>query len=221
MFLSQKTVDERLVAYRTAIEAALSNADIAAKLPQFGFDKVEITRGKGLYETAYQLHQTQQREYGEQFGATDAFNQAREAAFKHYMEMVTLARFALGKDRQWLNQLDLAGDRERVYEKSLVQMEQFYDTALLPANTELRTRLARRGLTEAALQTGKALVDDMIQKRLAQNKETGEAQRATRDRDNAMDALDEWAGEFIEVAKFALRSEPELIEAMGLVDPSV
>ncbi len=220
MNILQMSIDERLVIYRTAIMAALANEAIIAILTKFGFSREVIEALKALYERTYALHQDQKREYGEKFGASDDYTEARRVAIEKYMSLIELARFALRKDREWLKQLDLQGDRETAYAKCLVQMEQFYDTALLENNTELRDKLARRGVTLEDLQAGKALVDDMITKRSAQFKEAGEAQRATRDRNVDLEQLDDEAMEFIQVSRIALKSEPELLESMGLVDPS-
>ena len=48
----------------------------------------------------------------------------------------------------------------------------------------------------------------MQQKHQAQKKETSEAQRATHDRDAAMDALDDWMSDFIGVSRIALSQDP-------------
>ncbi len=97
---------------------------------------------KALYERTYALHQEQKREYGEKFGASDDYTIVRRVAIEKYMSLVELSRFALRKDREWLKQLDLQGDRKSKYAECLVHMEQFYDTALLENNTELRDKLA-------------------------------------------------------------------------------
>ncbi|MGL1889802.1 MAG: hypothetical protein OCD76_25030, partial [Reichenbachiella sp.] len=48
-------------------------------------------------------------------------------------------------------------------------------------------------------------------------KETGETQEATLVRDETVDALQEWYGDFRSVAKIALEEKPQMLEALGVV----
>ncbi len=146
--IMRKPVDERLIIYRGLIAGSLANENVPAKMTRFGYDQIEIERGNGLNEDAYDKQQIFKREYGEKYGATDDFHAARDAAVAFYMDLIFLARRALRKDREWLNQLDLVGDRDRDYELSVSQMEHFYETALLMDNTEIRAKLAKRGVAD-------------------------------------------------------------------------
>ncbi|NEP46299.1 MAG: hypothetical protein F6K35_46720, partial [Okeania sp. SIO2H7] len=51
----------------------------------------------------------------------------------------------------------------------------------------------------------------------AQEKEKGEAQQATKTRDEALDALDDWLGDFLAIAEVALADKPQLLEALGVL----
>ena len=46
-------------------------------------------------------------------------------------------------------------------------------------------------------------------------KEKGESQQATKDKDDALVALEKWVREFYSVAKIALEDKPQLMEALG------
>ena len=46
-------------------------------------------------------------------------------------------------------------------------------------------------------------------------KEKGESQQATKDKNNAFDALDKWVVRFFKVAKIALEDKPQLLESLG------
>ena len=59
----------------------------------------------------------------------------------------------------------------------------------MPENTELRARIAKRGVSDSELTEGKSLVTGMQKKKLEQKQEAGEAQRSTRDRDAAVFVL--------------------------------
>ncbi|KAB8145930.1 hypothetical protein F8S13_02300 [Chloroflexia bacterium SDU3-3] len=46
--------------------------------------------------------------------------------------------------------------------------------------------------------------------------ERSDAERATEDRDAALDALEDWLEDFVSVAKVALRDDRQLLEALGI-----
>ena len=47
-----------------------------------------------------------------------------------------------------------------------------------------------------------------------------EAQAATEKRDKALDALQEWLSDYLEIAKVGLEPEPQLLEALGVLQRS-
>ncbi len=49
-----------------------------------------------------------------------------------------------------------------------------------------------------------------------QEKEKSEAQKATKARDAALDALEEWYTEFRELAQIALEDDSQQLEALGM-----
>ncbi len=50
----------------------------------------------------------------------------------------------------------------------------------------------------------------------AQEKRISEAQRATRERNTALDALEDWYIEFRELSRIVLMDDPQYLEALGL-----
>ncbi len=218
MSLFARNIDEFLTDSDNKLSVAENDREIQPLLAAAGYDLTVIQAGRVLYTTAYDLQQTRIREYGEQYGATDEFKQAKKTTFDKYMQLVGLARIVFKRDRNILNQLDLFGDRERSYDKMVMQMKRFYDNALASADTV--TRLGRFNITADVLTTGSGLIDDMQLKHRAQLKETSDAQRATHDRDEAVEDLDDWMSDFIGVAKITLAHEPQYLERLGIVDPS-
>ena len=80
--------------------------------------------------------------------------------------------------------------------------------------------LAEYGITKKKLSAAEQLVDQVQVKHSIQLKEKGEAQSATQLRDEALDALQEWMGKFIAVARIALEDQPQYLEMLGIVEPS-
>ena len=80
--------------------------------------------------------------------------------------------------------------------------------------------LAEFGITKQKLKETAQLVEDVQVKYNIQLKEKGEAQTATQLRNEALDALQEWMGDFISVARIALEDQPQYLEMLGVVKPS-
>ncbi len=211
-------VDDRITKYDLMLRVAENDMDIKPILTNYGYDSPVVLAGRALYATAYAAQQNQKKEYGEKYGAVDTFGQARIDTYNKYMELVGLARIVFKRDRNILNQLDLVGERENSYDKLVMQMKRFYDNAL--ASDDIINSLGRFNITADTLNAGKVLIEDMLVKYQAQLKESSEAQRATHDRDEAMEGLDDWMSDFLAVAKIALAHEPQYLERLGIVDPS-
>ena len=55
---------------------------------------------------------------------------------------------------------------------------------------------------------------------MRQEKEKGEAQQATDDRDEAIDALDAYMSDFREIARVAFAGQPQQLEKFTITAPS-
>ena len=60
------------------------------------------------------------------------------------------------------------------------------------------------------------LVQAVVEANLAQEKEKGNAQDATKARDTKFDALDTWMADFRAIARVALDEHPQWLEKLGL-----
>ena len=108
----------------------------------------------------------------------------------------------------------LDGDRERLLAGWLAQARQFYNNAL--SDADVQSALLNYGIDTAALTAAQALVDVAEQANAAQESEKGDAQQATLERNQAMQALDAWMGDFIAIARIALEDKPQLLEKLGV-----
>ena len=215
--MNRNTIEGKLLFAQNAITNALSYEDIKNLLAEFGYTEERLQEGRQLYETASELQVKQQKEYGDQFEATDALNAAKDTANKQYMDHVKLARIALRNNRGALESLQLSGDRKQSLSGWLKQAKVFYANAL--AGAEAQDALGKFGITAEKLTTSQQQVTDVELALNRQLKEKGEAQVATQQRDEAFDALQEWMGDFIAVARIALAGEPQYLEMLGVVQP--
>ena len=171
-----------------------------------------------LYEKALAAQQQQKAEYGEQVGATATLNEAWSTAKKSYMRLVKIARIAFKRNVGVAIKLDLNGDRKQSLSGWLLQAKQFYTNAL--GDPEVINALGQYGITSAKLEAAQAQMQAVEAADLTQEKEKGEAQSATKMRDGAIDALDDWLDDFVAIARVALEEDPQLLETMGILERS-
>lgn len=181
----------------------------------FGYDEARLAEGRAAYDAADDANETQKKEYGEQFAATDELEKARAAADTQWSIHYQIARVAFKKDRGALTALGADKRRARKLADWLAQAKQFYKNAL--TTPEFLAAFERFKQDQATLENAQSLVEAVATARDKQKKETGEAQDATEKRDAALEELDEWMSDFLTIAKLALQDQPQLLEALGVV----
>ena len=198
----------------TLLTNAQEHAEISAALDAFGYDAAALAEGQALLDAARGLHDAQIKEYGEQHAATQAFVEAAKAADKVYAAHRRLAKIAFKSDAQRKTDLHLNERKPEAFNPWYEQARHFY-LALL-ADTAAQTQLARYKVTPEAIQAAQTQVEQVFALKNAQEREKGEAQEATQQRDAAIAALDDWLGDFRVVARIALEDTPQLLEALKL-----
>lgn len=208
------TFADKLLSAQVTIDNAIADVEIKALLADYGYDDVRLAAGKTLLDTTNQLQQVQQKEYGDQFEATNALNSVWDGAKNDYMRFIKISRIALRDELAISQKLDLNGRRKESLSGWIAQAKQFYLNAL-PDSTVI-TKLASYGITQAKLEAGKTLLEETEVKNASQEKEKGEAQQATKDRDKVADNLFGWLADFIVIARIALEEKPQLLEKLGV-----
>ncbi|MGD8777758.1 MAG: hypothetical protein PVH88_02225 [Ignavibacteria bacterium] len=213
-----ESIDAILTKSGAALTNAAENADIALALALFGYGSEKINEGKTLLEKASELNAKQKKEYSEQYEATEEFNSKRETANKEYMKLVKLSRICFRNKPGIYIELGLSGERKVTISGWITQVDLFYRNLL--ASPEAKEALAVYGITEEKIQSTYDLLKETQTLLSARNNEMGEAQDATKERDKVIDELNEWMSDFYAVAHIALEEHPQLIESLGIVEPS-
>ena len=87
-------IDEFLLASRILIENSLSHPDILSKVAEYGYDEERFKEAQALHLEVTELHNLQKKEYGEQYEATGALDEAFKKADGAYMKSLKVARVA-------------------------------------------------------------------------------------------------------------------------------
>jgi hypothetical protein len=210
----RQSIDSFLQQVRLGVENAQKVPAINSALALYGFDAARIKAGADLLAEAETLQAAQVKEYGEQYQATAALNQAQAAADKLYGLHRRLAKLALRDDPELQKSLLLQEPKKRSLDTWLGQAGVFYKNVL--GDPDVLAALAKYNITEAQLLEGQTAVVATATLNAAQEKEKSESQRATKARDAALDALEDWYTEFRELAQIALEDDSQRLEALGM-----
>ena len=210
----KKTIDSFLLNAKVAIENGITNTEIAGIMAEFGYTSEKMADGNALLVKANELNIKQKKEYGEQYAATDAVSSKYDEINGSYMKHVKLARLVFKNERDKYKSLELSGERKRSLSGWISQTKQFY-TGMLSEEGNI-TGILKYGITKEKLEAGLTGVKELEQLKAAKEKETGEAQQATLERDTCLDELNEWIGEFRTVARIALEDKPQYLEIIGI-----
>lgn len=203
-------IEQRLAAIETGLNAPTTIPEIGTLLAPFGYDSARIAEGQQMLAEAQSLVQQQRVEYGEQYEATEAVQQTWDAAKAVYAPTVAIGRVALKKEAAVDTALGLKGRRKRTLSGWIDQANTFYTNLL--ANAAWVTEMAKFNRPQPTLEAEQALVQALVAANLDQEKEKGEAQAKTRERDAKLEELYDWYSDYREIAEVALAGHPEWIE---------
>lgn len=216
--MNDQSISSKILKADIKISNTLEYPPVSEKMAVYGYNREKMMQGEALLRDVQVKHQDQIREYGEKEKAVSDLDISRTTAEAVYMVHIKLARIAFKNDFDHQKALILNGKRKSSSTGWLSQSKVFYDQAL--ASPKIMARLAEFGIDEAKLKEGQSLVkavDDNYKRKL---KEMGEAQQATKLRDEALDLLEDWISDFTAVAHIALADTPQYLEILGIIEPS-
>jgi len=207
--LSDKLESSRLLIFNS------EDADVAALLNKMGVNAAYIDEGKALYEETLTLVSQQKKEYQEQSLAYDKFYVEKDLAEENYENMLKLVKVLSRSDEDLQNRLGL--EKAKVY-----AIEQWINTAIdfynrLLNESAFLARLKRFKITPDQIKAEKTAVENLKELRNKAVLEKGQAQEATRLRNEKLDALDDYCTELKVIAEIALGKRPQLLEKLGIV----
>ena len=203
---------DKLKRVQTAVDYTLRTPEVQKALNKLGFPKADVLQGRALLNRVRLLDAAQQKEYGDQYQATDELKQARQQARKLYLKHLQGARYALKHHRGHWKTLELNGKRKADLFGWLSQAYTFYGNVHL-----VKHILEQYNLPEAELQQAQSMIDAVTEAYQAWKKESNEALVATQQRNQAIEQLEAWMRRFSQTARLAFAHEPQTLKALGLV----
>jgi hypothetical protein len=218
MYVTTMTMEDRLLAAKVAVNNALADDEIKERLSLLGYNEERLNTGNDLLTKTEAQYHKQKNEYSEQFQASENLHQSWAKTKITFRMYTTLARFLFRKDPTKMNTLGLAQGQAFKISDWILQSRQFYNNAI--NDTEIQAKMAEYSVTPDRLQAALVEVNQLEKIKIAQEKEKGEAQRATQERDELFSQLDEYMYGLILIARVVLYDKEQLLEKMGITAPS-
>jgi hypothetical protein len=205
---------ELLTAAERLYSGARDTPGVLDALADYDYDREDFAAGLALVAALRDAIGDQAVETAEARTATAAARAATDAVRRAYTRHRTLARRKHPRGTPGHSALALDGDTPDDDDQLLADADRFYAT--LEGAPDLAAPI--RNLPASAIDAAQAAIDTAGAADATQTRETGEAQRATVARQTAERVLRAEAAELAEAAKLALEDQPQLREALGLLE---
>lgn len=211
-----QTVGEQLLSTNVTLENATSDSDILNFLERFNYTEAKIAEGKELHKRASELVVLQDKEFGEQVGATDDKNRVLKDSKKKVSDARSIAKVAFKDDVGALRELKLTERVETKLGEYIKQSGIFYLNIL--RKEEYLVAMANFGYTKEKIENEASLLTKILDLNQIKESETGDVVRATKKRDEALDELNDWMADFKKVANIALEGQDGLLKKLGIYE---
>lgn len=202
-------------------EQALNNYDaiftniyeqpiIQQEMAEYGYDDVKIKEGKTLADNARKTYMDNKRETAESIAARKILNNVATDLYEVFANHRKKTKVTLRKDPAAIKQLGINGREPVSFASRIEQLENFY--VQLENFPEIAKKLEMFKITPEDLASVKPMIANYRAARAKYLLEKGESQDATKIKDAAFKATDEWLSDFFAVARIALEDHPQLLE---------
>ena len=199
------------------MKVAFTNAkepEILAELATVGITESTLDGYLSDVESLEQLSQKQVQEYGEQYAETDKYNLKKEEIDALYTRHRNLAKIAFKDDRQAYTTLGIDTPKKVAFAAWYQQISNFY--AQILANPDFKAQAASVNINDAAISAQQTALQEITALKESQKKELGEAQKATENRDIALDHLYPKYMQLVEFARI-LFPDDQTLEKLGII----
>ncbi|MRI64354.1 hypothetical protein EDM00_10200 [Ornithobacterium rhinotracheale] len=187
--------------------------DLKTELADYGYDDTKIAEGKALFDYTQQLYDQNKQETAEEKEAYAQFSDAFSTLKKAYSKHRKVAKVALMKKPELWKTLAIDGSLSAAYVKAMQEIKTFYEQA--QNHSDAKPLLEKFKINQAVVDAQVAQIQQVETLRAKYEKEKGENQNATQQKNKAFADLSDWIKEFYAVAQIALDDRPQLMESIG------
>lgn len=212
--MDNNSIDAYLAKTKLGFTNGKEVPEISSILSNYGYTPQKIDEGLQLQAEAEANQNMQKKEYGEQYAATAKQKSLFAQSKKIYSQHLALGRLRFADNVGLQQTLRLNGRRKQSLSGWIADAKLFYENGL--SSNSVIEGLSKYNITRENLQEGLNLVMALEKSEADQQKETGEAQAATKKRDVALQNLADYYEEFAGVAKVALTDNPDMLDMLGM-----
>ena len=209
----QTSAAKTLEQYRVALDNVEKQTEVASVMAELGYGAALIKEGKALLAKARSAYDLNQTEDDETSAAYADFNTKKEKLKDTFTLHRKKARVIFRKDPLTADKLAISGSFSRIYINWLEATRKFY--TLASTDSTIQSKLARLKISKEELEAAKASISSLEAARSEYLREKGESQEATKAKDTALAAIDDWMSEFYAIARIGLEDKPQLLEVLG------
>jgi hypothetical protein len=195
------------------LTTAKDDKGISPLLASKGYDSAKLAEGLSLQQAAENALIARQQAIGAQKEATLAVQKAEETARQAFKDFRDIAR-SIFKDTSVRSALGVNDPIAKQLETFMTNAGTSYGAAL--AEPQYLAELARYGFPQSSIESARASLQALAAANDAQESAKAAASSATKQRDDAIAALDAWVRQFEGIAKVATRSRRDLAKKLGL-----
>ncbi len=209
-----KSINSKLDSFRALIFNC-RNEEIAPELTTQGVDAEFLDEGEARYNEVMRLMELQKKEYQEEREAYDIYFAKKDDVEKTFQNTRDLVKELSTNDPDLQNRLKFSPMSRLPLGDWIQAGIDFYDS-LLRENALLQ-RLERFKVTQERLNSEKQELEELRQLRSSALVEKGQAQEATRLRNQKLEELEDYCRLLKTLAGLALQHRPQLMESLGIL----
>lgn len=189
---------------------------IKTMIEPFGYTTEKLDEGKSLFAEVETLAENQRMEYAEQYNATSLFVEKRQEAEDKINAMRKFVKFALRNIPEASNILLYSNVLPTSFSDWQQTIKSFYER--LTEHPDWITLLAPFGVTAEIITQNLADIEVLKTLQETRQRETGDAQRATQQRNAKFEDLQVWYGDLRELAKILfVGADAQYLEKLGII----
>jgi hypothetical protein len=208
------TIAGQLAAAQLIIENTLARPAIFERVALRGYNAVEMAEGQRLHRAAVDAVDAQAAAAGAALLATDQAQSAEKEARDAYQRLAQTVRAIFPAQSSQRKALEIVGRTPQNIAGFIAVATTLFNNAInLP---EITIVLSRYGYSVETLQQERELLITFQRAVQAQAGAQSAAKQATRAQTVALTALQRWVAQYTKIAKIALKTQPELLKALGI-----
>lgn len=199
--------------YRVAFQNVEEQQEIKSEMESYGYDTQKINEGKALYDAALRLFNQSKQKTEDEKLVYAQFSKAYDEVATIYKKHRKVAKVVLLHHEEFASAFRVKKAESQAYLQWMDDTETFYNQ--IKRESAVKAKLIQLKLTDEVADAQLAKLEEVKKLRAKYEKERGESQQATKDKNAAFQAISEWMREFYAVAKIALDEKPQLLESIA------